>query len=186
MDLAAKTFRLFAIAVATLVMSGVASAAPRTDVLPQSRAVPVGGTGCSWGASHSVLPLGGVFVREQDRPGRNGNEISNIAAVYYSGGDPLHKTFLGWVYRAFNGKVAYEPLVAPGVNPTQFFVSPPKTAAFDASAWLRQAAKFQDESAGRSLRYRLDPGIEKLANTSPVAVKLSWCFKSDWGGKVYR
>lgn len=166
--------------------TAVAGAKARVDVSPGSMAVPLGGIGCSQSGVQSTFPLGGVFRARPDVPGQHGNEIKNIAGVFRDTANNAYETrFSGFLYEAFDGSAAFEPMTDENSRVMQFLVKMPQ-GNFDLAPWLRSALQLQQEPKGKALGFVLAPALASLTSQNRVPASIRWCFKRSWDGKDYR
>lgn len=125
-------------------------------------------------------PIGLVLpsVVEPDRPGPNGNEVTNVARVFFSSRvDQLPASrFAGWLTTSFDGRYAFTPAgVASqlGASPMSLTVRPDDEHRLPLGTWLRTLATAHSV---------FDPSLKPLLSGERVSTTLEPCFTSAWDG----
>jgi hypothetical protein len=168
------TSKLLAIAVAcvtlTATRSAIASAVSERPVAPAHQ-----GSTCSYGA-YSSVPVGAVIpsVAEPDRPGPNGNEVRDIARVFFM--TAKHQwEFAGWLTTAFDGRQAFTPAGRTSLlaNLLSISVRVADKSHLPLGAWMHVLA---------SHRGAFDPALKPLTVGEPTATNVEPCFTAPWDG----
>ncbi len=173
------TRKLLAIAAACVTLASARSAIASTvSERPFARAHQ--GSTCSYGA-YSSVPVGLVIpsTAEPDRPGPTGNEVRDIARVFYTTGKG-GSGFAGWLSTAFDGRRAFSPAGLAsqlGAIPMSMTVQVADESHLPLGTWLRVLANHHSV---------FDPALDPLKAAEPASTYVEPCFTASWDGSPSR
>ncbi len=134
------------------------------------------GSTCSYG-SYSSIAVGLLIpsAAEPDRPGPNGNEVRDIARVFFT--TAKHNwEFAGWLTTAFDGRRAFTPAGLAsqlGNIPMSISVRVADKSHLPLGAWMRVLTSHHGV---------FDPALKPLLMGEPAATRVEPCFTARWDG----
>lgn len=169
------TRTLLAIGVAYVALAGMSLAMASTiTTRPFARAQQ--GSVCSyWVYSSTSVGLVIPSAAEPDKPGPAGNEVRDIARVFFTTADKQTE-FAGWLTTAFDGRRAFTPagvVSQLGAFPMSMTVQFTDESHLPLGAWLRELASYHSV---------FDPALQQLTVGEPASTHIERCFTAPWDG----